>query len=87
MTDPFRDFAERTRQMHQLMRDFEAACNRAIDGLTPEQERERPGRRLELIRKRKAVRELLTEFEGLDIDCLMIAIERRFARIDIEGIE
>ena len=85
MSDPFRDFAERTRRMHDLTRDFEAACNRALDRLTPEQERNDPGRRLELFRRRKAARELLAEFEKLDIDCLMTAIEGHFARIDFEG--
>jgi len=85
MSDPFRDFAERTRRMQELTRDFEAACNRALDRLTPEQERSDPGRRLELFRRRKAARELLAEFEKLDIDCLMTAIESHFARIDFEG--
>lgn len=82
MNDPLHEFAERARAMHDLTRDFEAACNRAIDRLTPEREREQPGLRLELFRKRKAARELLVEFERLNIDCLMVAIERHVVRME-----
>lgn len=85
MTDPFRDFAEQTRRMHELARAYELACSRALNKLTPEQEHNHPGARLALFRKRKAARELLAEFEKLDIDCLMTAIEGHFTRIDFEG--
>lgn len=84
MTDPLDDFAEQTRRLHSLTRAFETACSRAIDRLTPGQERNHPGTRLELFRKRKVARELLAEFEKLDIDCLVADLKQRRARIDVE---
>jgi hypothetical protein len=85
MSDPFRDFAERTRRMIKLTRAYERACNQAIRKLTPEKEREHPGARLVLYRKRKAAQDLLSEFEGIDFDEFENFARRHFIPTDFEG--